>query len=59
MAVCFTDGVGRVDCVRAGVNVDEMPGRDFALRVQAGFRLDDCGRTKIGPGELFLARPPQ
>ena len=58
-AIRFPDDVRRVHRVGAGVDVDEMPGRDFALGIQAGLRFDDAGGTEIGPGEFLLAGPAQ
>ena len=36
-----------------------MPRRQLAIGVQAGFDVDDRGRTEIGPGEFFFAGPLQ
>src|SRR5258708_30522693 len=58
-AVFFAGDIGRVNPALVGVDVDEMPGGDFAVRVEAGFNLDDRRRAEICPGEFLLARPAQ
>src|ERR1035437_2604009 len=59
MTILFANGVWRIHGLRAGVDVDEMPRRNFSLRVETGLGLDDPRRTKIGPGEFLRARPAQ
>ena len=53
------DVVGSADGRRPGIVVVELPGDDRAVFAHAALHIDHAGRTEIGPGKLFLARPDQ
>src|ERR1035437_7920800 len=59
MTILFANGVWRIHGLRAGVDVNEMPGGNFSLRVKAGLGINDRCRTEIRPCEFLPARPSQ
>src|SRR5438552_8627068 len=52
-------GIWTLKSRRTGVDVDEMPGRERALRVQTRLDIDHRGGTKVSPREFFGAHPSE
>src|SRR6185369_679464 len=48
----FDRAIWRFDGRASRVDIDEIPGRKFALVIEGRFGIDDPRRPEIGPGEL-------
>src|SRR5580704_12733255 len=51
--------IERANSRSAGIIVMKFPGRERSVAAAAALDFDDAGRSEVGPGEFFLARPDE